>query len=173
MNDDRWFIAIHEAGHAVAGIALGGQVDGVVLMFDGGLAHVRGLHCDRHAFMVASGPAAEYLSQQHAAPERVAETPPPLPANADFQFAEICYFADRPGLLKTFESDDRKIAQWAIDGRESEPESWAGRVQFCHHIAAKIVAENEACIVEIARQLFIHGRLTSDEVSRIYQEQKA
>ena len=168
-TNDRWVVAVHEAGHGVAGVELGGRCVGLALTSDGGgIAGVPDLHGDRHVFMVAAGPAAEYLATEYDAPELpVVEPTAPVEDTTDDFAAEwfehaIAKSEKHPQFCV---SDDRTIALWAITGREDDPDSWSRRVQFAKRIAGEIVEANVDKIVRVAEALFIRGRLSRDEVS--------
>ncbi|MEZ6130524.1 MAG: hypothetical protein R3C59_17700 [Planctomycetaceae bacterium] len=67
MNDVRWLTAIHEAGHAISAIVQGGRCLGLVLYAGdkSGQASIDELLPDRLAYAIASGPAAERLTEDH------------------------------------------------------------------------------------------------------------
>lgn len=176
-SDERFTICMHEAGHAVAGVILGGRVGGILLVADGGLAHVDHLSPDSHAFMVASGPAGESLAVDHEAPdtpqadyEEIATAE--LPEGTDRGFVWSCSFADVEGGLRKAKSDDRSLAEWAIGGVEQYPEQWERRIKLARRVAAEIVRDHEAAIVRIAKQLFIHGRVTGGEIKQLLRGQE-
>ena len=173
MNE-RWRIACHEAGHAVACLALGGQCNGVMLHVDGGLAMVDGLYQDREAYMIASGPAAERLAEQCDAPmcepipfNEVAANPP---IDGDPMFSRWTTVADVSGVNGGSESDDRKLALWSIEGRESEPDTWVRRLKFARHISNQIIEANREAILRVARELFKNGVLTGPAITQLYKE---
>tara|TARA_R110002049_G_scaffold72490_7_gene187569 strand:- start:154450 stop:154998 length:549 start_codon:yes stop_codon:yes gene_type:complete len=177
-HSHRWRVAIHEAGHAIAALELGGETNGVILTAQSsGLALVDGLHGDCDAFMSAAGTAAEYLADQHTAPDEPITTPQQIaaddiPADSHRDFATACSFADLPTPRSSI-PDDVRIARWAIAGRESDPDCWAGRVDFAKYVAEKIINANVDRIVAVASQLFIRGRLSGDEIQTIHTETKA
>jgi hypothetical protein len=170
MSGERWRIACHESGHAVAAIELRGRCDGLLIDADGGQAHINQLCGDRLAFAIAAGPAAEHLAGEHQAPDVepaplasvVSEQPSLLSVDRDFALA--CQMADVPGIGRRSPSDSRFIAEWAIGGREDAPELWAGRVAFAKRVASQIVEKNGSQIVALASALFIRGRLTGAEI---------
>lgn len=171
MTSDRWVTAVHEAGHAVAALELDGQCEGLVLNVDGGLAHVTVPCPDREAYMIAAGPTAQELAGKNAAPELQGPeklgTTKALHPKEDFMFALSVELAEVPGSMRTLETDERRLAVWAIGGHESEPDSWARRIQFANYVAHKVVSANVEKIIRVAEQLFIHGHLSGDEVTGI------
>lgn len=176
-RSDRWRTAIHEAAHAVAGLRLGGRVDGLLLVADGGLAHCDELSPDNHAFMTAAGPNAERLADEYDAPDgplasykEIATNE--LPEGTSNDFAWSCSFADVQGVSQTAKSDARTLAEWAITSHEHEPESWARRVTFAKRVAAELVDRNADAIARIAERLFIQGRLTGDEIKSLMRNGK-
>jgi hypothetical protein len=174
MNE-RWRIACHEAGHVVAGVMLGGRVTGALIIATGGQALVDGLYSDRFAFMIAAGPLSESLASSHEPPvcesvvnpEQLAST---SVAGVERDLAIASCFADLEAIPRSALSDDRHLAEWAITGREDQPQSWARRVEFCHHVAGQIVDKNAGAIVRIAEQLFIRGRLSGQEITNLISE---
>ena len=167
---DRWRTACHEAGHAVAGSELGGRISGLALTENGGgLAGIQGLTGDRHCFMTAAGPAAEYLAAEYDAPELpTAEPTPPEPVTADDPPTRFAFNVARYGTHpEQYQTDDRVIAEWAISGRESEPESWAKRVAFAKHVASDIIEKNVGTVMRVATELYIRGRLTRVEIETL------
>tara|TARA_R110002049_G_scaffold47902_1_gene138362 strand:- start:53790 stop:54344 length:555 start_codon:yes stop_codon:yes gene_type:complete len=176
-SDHRWLVSCHEAGHAIAALELGGETNGVILTGNGGgMALSDDLHGDREAFVVAAGPAAEYLAEHHDAPDAPITTPDQvaatdIPADSHRDFATVCMFADLPTPRSSM-PDDVRIARWAIAGRESDPDCWAERVDFAKYVAAKIINANTDRIVAVARQLFVRGRLSGDEIKSIHSEIK-
>ena len=169
-SSDRWRTAIHEAGHAIAGHELGGRCVGLALREDGGLASVYDLHGSTFAYMVAAGPAAEYLATKHPAPEMppadVITREPIDPADSEasrFEFAVA-----RAAIQPThYQSDARSIALWAITSHEDDPDSWSRRVRFARHVADEIVERNVDRIVRLASELFIRGRLSRVEIESL------
>ena len=179
MSSNRWRIALHESGHAVACLALGGRCTGVVLLDDGseGIAEICELLGDRDAFAVAAGPAAESLVDQFTVPD-VAIT---LAVVSLDNFESLPIFESSPylatqmartaGTRSAHISDARRLALWAITGREDLPERWAGLVEHAHQVAAEIVRHNAAAIVRIAEQLFVSGSLAESEVKALFEGQ--
>ncbi len=178
MMNERWRTSIHEAGHAIASITLGGRCDGVLLNAVGGLAICDDLTGDQFAFMAAAGPAGEILLQHHEAPEaaqasykEVAEEK--MLEVAGKEFATVCMFADVEQPPSTQKSDDRHIAEWAIGGRETDPGCWARRVNLAKYVAGKIVAEHAAAIVRVAERLYVEGRVPGQQIEILMQNQEA
>lgn len=174
MNE-RWRIACHEAGHAVACLALGGQCSGVMLHVDGGFAMVDGLYQDREAYAIASGPAAERLAEQFDAPMcepiPLAEVAANPPIDGDPIFSRWTSVADVSGVNGGSESDDRKLALWSIEGRESEPDTWVRRLKFARHISNQIIEANREAILRVARELFERGAITGETVKQLFEGQ--
>jgi hypothetical protein len=177
MTNERWSTACHEAGHAVAGLALGGQCNGLLLHLDGGSAFVVGLYQDREAYMIAAGKEAERLANEFDAPtcepiplDEVASNPP---TEGDRTFAQWTTVANVPGVNNGSVSDDRSLALWAIGGRESEPDTWTRRLAIARHVADEIVEQNATAIVRIASALFQKGALTAPEIRSLYEEPNA
>jgi hypothetical protein len=180
MKSDRWVIACHEAGHAVSTIVLGGRCDGVALLDDtSGLCQSLELLGNREAYCIAAGPAAERLAEEYPAPDctdsesrtlTVDEVESlPICKTAPFLAAQMARSeADR----KYGPSDDRRIALWAIEGREDQPEVWAGRVAHAHRIAADIITKNAAAVVRVASALFKTNSLSGPEVTALFERPK-
>ena len=170
-TNDRWRTAVHEAGHAVACVELGGRCSGLALFpTGGGLAGTQGLFGDKHAFMTASGHAAEILATEYSAPELpVVETAAPEPSidtigePSWFSFNTARY-EEQP---ERYETDQRTLALWSIAGREEDPDSWARRVRFAHHVADQIVKANATRIVRLAAELFVKNRLSRVEIETL------
>ena len=53
--------------------------------------------------------------------------------------------------------DDVSLARWAICGKESEENKWAGRVHWIRQTADRFVANNAGFIIRIAKWLYLHG----------------
>lgn len=166
--DTRWTTALHESGHAVAAIALGGRCCGLVLFDDAsGQAHLSELLSDREAFSIAAGQAAEQLAEIHAAPEcSLTVAVETLPQTSEFLCTQLAKGED---VHNEFVSDSRLLALWAIQGLEDQPESWAGRVAHAHRIAAEIVERNAAAIVRVAESLFVCGSLGEQEIRMLFE----
>ena len=167
-TDTRWKTALHEAGHAVAAIALGGKCCGLVLFDDtSGQAHLAELLGDREAFSIAAGQAAEQLAGNYSAPECslmvAVET---LPQTSEFLVTQLAKGDD---VHNEFVSDSRLLAVWAISGWEELPESWAGRVAHAHRVAAELVDRNAAAIVRVAESLFVCGSLGEQEIRTLFE----
>ena len=166
MSDSRWFVAIHEAGHAVAAIVLGGECHIAVVTDMGGECRIDGLRHTDSAFMTAAGPAAERLLASVPSPEL---PPPPvakitdceIPADGDTDTAPTLQLSD------FYLTDDQRIASWAVNGYEADPERWLGRVLWCHSMAETIVRDHAEFIVAVATELYSRGSLTSADISQI------
>ena len=174
-----WKLAIHEAGHGVIAIVLGGQCTGVAIYGGGGGARLDGLdHHDelgtlfsrRHAIATAAGPAAEVLADRFPVPTETPAAHRKLTideflANPDDVRNLIADNQARPDEDRFLVSDDRKIAEWAIGGNEQFPETWAGRVADVHRAAAELVEQNAEAIARLATALYVRGSLDEDQVS--------
>lgn len=181
MTDDQWRIAVHEAGHAVAALEFGGQCDGLVLLPEGGgLAGVEALGNGRDAYMIAAGPESERLAEEYDAPEAMRPSGELLTVN---EIESTSIFRSAPYLAaqlakpenkrKSWVSDERHLALWAITGHEHDPESWARRLDFVRHVAREVVDRNVETIIRLARALYEAGSLSADEILAIAQPQKA
>jgi len=170
MTCERWRIACHESGHCVASLALGGRCLGLVLVDGGGICHNDELLGNREAYAIASGPSAEYLAEEFAAPDVNPETKILTVDEVEllpvFKTATwiACQLARTSDTRKHIDSDSRRIAEWAIGGHESEPDTWAGRVAFAKQMAAEIVSRNADKIVRVASALFVAGSLSENEI---------
>jgi hypothetical protein len=174
-HSKRWLAACHEAGHAVVGLDLGGRCSGLVLTAGGGLADVTEIYGDQRAFMVAAGDAAAALAEHNAKPGGDYRTPEAivtsdLSSPIEGSLRAACMVADMQELTQRYPSDAARLATWAVSGKETEPESWAGRVAFARHIAAKAVEVNRDKILTIARRLFTEGVLSGEEVTKLFRE---
>jgi len=168
----RWLLAYHEAGHVVANLALGGEPGGAVLIDDGaggGLAlcgyNLRGA---QDAILRAAGPVAA---------EVFADNFPPPEKSEAVCAADVAAFgiSPEPALSQTEiakwrqdhargTSDARCLAEWAIEGRENEPATWAGRVAWAQWQARSLLFENAALVLAIARRLFLAGSVSRFDV---------
>lgn len=168
----RWQTACHEAGHVVTAHALGGRVCGAVIFPDGGgVAAFDQMSPDPVAIAIAAGRLAEKLADQFA-PPMVADASPAL-LTPD-QIETLPVFQTAPTLAcdlgrtaddrKSGANDDRLLAEWAIFGREDDPDSWAGRIAFAKRVAAEIVSRNTDAIVRVATTLFASGSLSESEI---------
>ena len=170
MIDSRWRACLHEAGHGAAAIATGGAVDAITIgSVSGGyrgscLAKSRSPIDD--AFCVAAGPASERLLSHISAPELPPSTPAELPTT---QSVHLAGRTVSPAWLigGSPPSDDCRIALWAISGVEDQPERWAGRVAWVHAEAESIIRHNAGLVLQLARELFIRGVLSSDEINEL------
>jgi hypothetical protein len=182
MNrEHRWKSALHESGHGIAAIALGGKCLGLVLLDDGysGLCQSGDLDATRTAFMVAAGPAAERLAEVVPVPdvpisESVVATDE-VESLAVFTSSPLlaCQMARTPETRKHFSSDDRQLALWAVTGHEDEPERWAARRYFADHVAEHVVAKNAAAIVRVATALFEKSSLSETEIKKLVDGAKS
>lgn len=176
MNDERWIVACHEAGHAVVALVLGGRCDGLALSADGegGLAQCCELLGDRVAYVDAAGNAAEYLAKRNDAPELPIQRSQVAVDEITAELPMVLVMAsERPvGHLRRYVSDERSIALWAIAGHEGNPESWAGRVARVHRTASEIVERNADQILAVARALYVAGKLNGDEIKSLYEGSK-
>ncbi len=175
MSNQQWLTSLHEAGHCVAALALGGRVESVLRLDDAGMAHSVELEGGRDVYMTAAGPAAEALAEQYDPPaiEPIAETRVIESIQKNDDPGEAADWVVRRGVKKWSRScipDDRRLALWAIGGYESEPDRWASRVAFARHIAAQIVDDRQKEIVRIAERLYQTGFLTGDEVSCLFYQ---
>lgn len=174
MIDPRWKTAIHESGHALAAIVLGGKCLGIVLYPDGGgQTHFTELLGDREAFAIAAGQAAERLAQSYAAPECLPTAEIETVHLRESSPFLACQLSKGSDVHKEFVSDDRYIALWAIGGNESEPERWVARVAHAHRVAVQIVETNAAAIVRVAAELFVRGNLCRDEITELFEGVKS
>lgn len=179
IDSERWRFCLHESGHGVSAIALGGKCLGLVVFADGsgGLAQNTQLLPDREAYSIASGPAAETLETRFPAPEMAVSACDVTTKN----FVSLPIYSSSPGLAVQmarsednrghFDSDDRCLALWAIGGHEDRPESWSGRVAFVKHVAAEIIERNAESIVRVATELFVRGSLCRDEITELLKQE--
>lgn len=171
MNNARWKTAVHEAGHAVACVILGGRCDGIGIEPEGGgYANCTELSPSFDAFTTAAGPEAEYLSAEIAPPDIPSPSlsPVPLPSVGVDDLAHARSVLARAAFLRS-PPDDVRLAEWAISGRADDPDCWAGRVRFARHTASKIVADHRDTILSVARELFARGVLSKSEILEAMQ----
>tara|TARA_R110002073_G_scaffold177188_9_gene335149 strand:+ start:9318 stop:9842 length:525 start_codon:yes stop_codon:yes gene_type:complete len=166
MNSLRWTIAIHEAAHAVACIALGGRVSSVEVLSDCGGCNMIELSPDRLAFAAAAGPRAEYLADEFdppVMPEPITAKMPEAIADDSTEPAPATTLPMEPIAVH----DDERIALWAISGHFGEPDSWARRVRFAYHVADQLITANRDHVVEIAKALYLRSRLNANDIEQI------
>lgn len=181
MNDRaRWRTSLHEAGHAVASIVFGGRALGVCLLSEGGgLCQSDELDRTRSAFMIASGAAAERLTAEYPVPDLKTDhttvTVDEIENLSVFSSAPTlaCQMVRSPDTRKHFDDDDRRLALWAIFGNESDPDSWARRVQFARHMAENLIERNALAIVRIATALFEKSSLSETEIKKLVDGAKS
>jgi hypothetical protein len=161
MND-RWRIALHEAGHCVACFVQGGRVVSVAASADCGAADADGLDPTARAFMLAAGPAADELlcdvppPQNQVAVSTFVDNPPAASLAAHLG---ACAATGRHGP-----TDDQQIAAWAIAGCEHDPDRWAPRVFWARHVARRIVTDHRSAIVRLAAELYHRGEMDGADV---------
>lgn len=173
MINRRWEVALHEAGHLAAALALNGRVAHASIGHDGsGIAHCECPSSSDAAFMVAAGPVAQELLADVPAPTEEAESykskvPSILPLLFEGSDAEECRaITAARGVTRGLqtESDERFLALWAITGFEDYPEKWLDRVVFARYVAAKIVTANREEIVRIATALYHRTTIFEQEI---------
>jgi hypothetical protein len=180
-REHRWKSALHESGHGVAAIALGGKCLGLVLLDAGysGLCQSGDLDATRQAFMIAAGPAAEKLAVEHPVPDVPIEesivTADEIESLPVFETSPLlaCQLVRIPDTRKQFSSDDRQLALWAVTGHEDEPERWAARRYFADHVAGDLVSKNSAAIVAVATELFQRTSLSETEIKAQFDGAKS
>jgi len=166
-NNMRWKTAIHEAGHCITAIILGGQCHRLAIHHTGGgIAFVTGLSPFDHAVMVAAASEAETLLADSPPPER--EPSPesfdvPDPISELTATEKLEHIAAKHPVNKS-PTDEHCIAQFCIRGLESEPERWAQRYHLIHHIAAQVVRDHRDAILRVATELFTRGVLSEFEI---------
>ena len=157
MGDSRWRIALHEAGHVVAGafFANGTPAGAVLLPEGGGLAYLTAGDAPRtfgEALAVAAGLAAEAL---------VADCDPPAVGDtiqADAPTPELTACVERAEAdYKKALPDDTRLARWACETLPGHPERWAGRVYWIRAAADDFVRRHAAEIVAVAGELYRLG----------------
>lgn len=178
-KSDRWRVALHEASHGVAAIALGGECDGLVVFADGsgGSCQCGDLDPSKMAYNTAAGPIGEILAERYPIPETpIADRSPktcdelessPIYASSPMLACAIMRTAD---TRKHVDSDSRQLALWAISGGyENQPETWQRRVALAKRVAAEIVEDNAAKIARVATALYVRGALSRDEITTLFQ----
>lgn len=161
---------VHEAGHAVISVVLkppDHPANAAAVVLDtpgrieyrpapaGGLAYSQsGLSDFDDAIVIAAGEAAtDFLLPAIRPPAirapRRGLLKRTIPGGAESLEADC---AD-PGLVE----DEVKLARFCIEGRERNPEQWAGRHSKIVYHAALLVKENARRIIEAADELFATG----------------
>lgn len=158
---NRWTVAIHEAGHAVAAFVLTGTRVVATLHENGGGAawpHEELSPTDT-AIMTAAGPLAESLANRYAAPD----IPPvarntPSPALPTLEtVATIETAAELKSVFTKSIADHVVIARWCIAGLEKHPQRWVQRHAWVQTLAARLIRDHEQQIVKVARVLYLRG----------------
>ncbi len=159
---NRWTVAIHEAGHAVAAFVLTGtRVVATVHENGGGAAWpLEELSPTDTAIMTAAGPHAEPLANRYAAPDipptvtgdTVSSALPTLETVAKLETA-----AELKNVFTKSISDHVVIARWCISGLEKHPERWAQRHAWVQSLARRLIRDHEKHIVDAARVLYLRG----------------
>lgn len=173
MNN-RWATALHEAGHAAAGLALGVAVFRVSLNAqDGGLCWHDFTSSSKDAYLVAAGPIAQKLladfpppqeREQSSEPKSFAELPPHIAEKVRR------YYAENDGTFgKDAVSDERQLALYAIEDCEDEPERWAYRIRIANQVATTIVNAHREQIIRIATLLFHQQVIFQDEIAAAFK----
>ncbi|MFN7429953.1 MAG: hypothetical protein ACK54T_04775 [bacterium] len=161
---NRWTVALHEAGHAVAGFALTGTRVVATLHNDGGGAAWprEELPPTDRAIMTAAGPIAESLAERHGPPEvepslgsQKSLSPQALPTLESVATPETA--AALSVDIARAVPDHVSLARWCISGIEDQPLRWAQRHAWITRLATRLVGEHEAQIVEVARVLYLRG----------------
>ena len=160
----RWRTALHEAGHVAAERVLkNNPLVGAFVMGRHAAADVGRDGCNAFfdAVVLAAGRAAGELA------DRV--EPPPLPKGRPQLAPEMADPSRRAKLRREYRrglglSDDVLLARWAIGGKESEENRWAGRVYWVRQAADRFVAKNAGFIIRIAKWLYLHGGIESSGV---------
>ena len=171
-NKDRWQVAVHESAHGVAAIALGGTCSQLSVHSDGGgMAFIRGLIPFDNAVAVAAPKAASEILGDVQAPaiEPTTELLDVRTSVADLTPREkLANIAARFPPHST-PTDEQVIAAYCINGVEHEHERWAERYHLVHHIAYQVVRNHRDQILRVARELFMRGVLSQDEIKRAIQ----
>jgi len=162
----RWRSALHEAGHVVAALVFNREdhvartVRAVVAKSGACTICVPPLTGYEEAFEAACGPAAEFLAEKVRPPGPVptCRRRRPGPSEPAFLTRMTDYECARPHPLET--SDERRIALWAINGIEGEPERWAERVTRLRWHTYLFVRDAAGPILAAARRLYREGGLT-------------
>ena len=165
----RWQTAVHEAAHACAAVAIGGECSRLAIFSDGGgLATLDGLTPFGIAIATAAATAAvELLGSEPPPPE-------PDPAASDVRQAvgyltpseELAALASR-FPADTTPSDERTIALYCITRCEVEgPEHWVARFHKVHARARRVVEDHRVQILSVARALFARGVLHTHDIEK-------
>ncbi|MBK9118004.1 MAG: hypothetical protein IPM18_00125 [Phycisphaerales bacterium] len=160
---ERWRIAVHEAGHAVAAYRLGAWPGLVAITGPSTGLAVSAMDGPGWAVAVvaAAGPAAERFAAEYAAPRRE-----PLPAarTADVATRQVAMVraAFPPESLV---DDGATIGAWAAAARDG-----AGRLsRLCavHAAARLLVMLHAAQVLAVARAVFARGVVAGAELERL------
>lgn len=169
MNNERWQVALHEAGHCCAAMALGGECTHLAIFPDGrGLAALDGLSPFDFAVARAAAAAAEEMLADEPAPP----LPEPEPVHARRGICGSTPTAALAALASRFPreaatSDERAIAEYCITGLEHEPpERWGQRFRVVHAVAYRVVADHQRQILTVARALFTRGVLHTPDIEK-------
>ncbi|MBM4297003.1 MAG: site-2 protease family protein [Deltaproteobacteria bacterium] len=179
MNNDAllWRFCVHEAGHAICAIALGHRVNVIFARPDGGYCEDTATPATDCALITAAGPAAEQLLSSEPPPAAEAPTQPATPPQRFAHLATSEVIADlshRVGCegQAPLLSDDVALAQYAIRGAESDPQRWIERLTFVKAYAARIVEQQRDKILILARELYLRGFLSANEIQLVNEESK-
>ena len=168
-DQDRWEICIHEAGHVVAAIVLGGKCSRVVATSDGGVAHSLKLCPTDHAFVVASGPMADELLSSTPAPQlKIEDLPVSAESSNDLDAEPANQVEAIAALGAPGPSDDQQLAEWAISNYPGDPERWAPRVYWAREIARRIVSDHREKIIDVATELYRKHVLKGTEIEAMF-----
>lgn len=170
----RWRTAIHEAGHVITSMIFAPKKwnTTVILPNLGGLAY----NCAdfpeiQNAIIMAAGRAAEQLIKTCPVPATPQQAPSlgnPL-GNAfnklPKEFKETLAVDNAIG-----ESDERRLALYAIAGHELKPEEWLPRLREVERQAAVLVRQYRPSILIVATELFKAGYLSCWDLCRLLPE---
>lgn len=160
----RWDVAIHEAGHAVAGLLLAADPTEKAAAIiethqgDGCAPLPTSLSRFDYIIAVAAGPVANELLEHEPAP--------PLPRVADRQadVSTLRVFPDepRPAVEETAppeptDPDEVRIAEACIDGFAKQPWAWLRNYETFQREARRMVIENRRLILAVAKIVFAQG----------------
>ena len=168
MNSQRWQTAIHESGHGVACVVLGGVCTRLAILPDGsGLAFNSCLSPFARAVSVAAGPTAEL---------RLADCPPPATEPTPQAFDVVQCEIPEPTAAERLESiaarypdgsvptDAQTVAHFCIRGFETRPEKWVSRFDMVQLAAGELIRDHQTKILAVAAALFARGILTETEI---------